>query len=113
MSFGRRDVIRDGAAPAPSALVLIPQRVEAAAAEPVAPHTSLTSLREQVLKEIDPSVAVFLPAEVLARQIEEIVHSIANRDRLGLSGQEQARFARDLADDVTGYGPLQGLLLDE
>jgi pilus assembly protein CpaF len=79
------------------------------------PGTSATSinLRERVLKEIDPSTTVNMSAEVLEHQIEGIIHLIANEQRLELSGPEQITLARDLANDMTGFGPLQSLLLDE
>ena len=70
-------------------------------------------LRERVLKEIDPTAAATLNPGALRRQVEEIIHEIANEDRLELSGQEQVRLAEDLTNDMTGYGPLQSLLLDE
>jgi pilus assembly protein CpaF len=71
-----------------------------------------TSLRERVIEQIDPSAAATVPREVLRRQIEEIIHQIANEDRLELSGREQLQLADELADDMTGYGPLRPLLLD-
>ncbi|HUB14593.1 MAG TPA: CpaF family protein [Acetobacteraceae bacterium] len=71
------------------------------------------SLRDRVLKEIDPAVAASSSSEVLEGHIEAIIHQIANEQRMELSGAEQARLARDLANDMTGLGPLQSLLLDE
>ena len=47
----------------------------------------------------------------LRRQIEEIIHSIANQERLELSGREQLQLADEIADDMTGYGPLRPLLI--
>ena len=38
---------------------------------------------------------------------------IANQERLELSGREQLQLADELADDMTGYGPLRPLLLDD
>ncbi len=71
------------------------------------------SLRERVMEQIEPSVAATVSREVLRRQIEEIIHEIANKDRLELSGREQLQLADELADDMTGYGPLRPLLLDD
>ena len=71
------------------------------------------SLRERVIEQIEPSVAATVSREVLRRQIEEIIHGIANQERLELSGREQLQLADELADDMTGYGPLRPLLLDE
>src|SRR6185437_1406061 len=44
---------------------------------------------------------------------EEIIHGIANEQRMELSGREQSRLAEDIANDMTGYGPLKPLLMDE
>ena len=71
------------------------------------------SLRERIIEQIEPSVAATVPREVLRRQIEEIIHAIANQERLELSGREQLQLADELTDDMTGYGPLRPLLLDE
>ncbi|WP_262049131.1 CpaF family protein [Bradyrhizobium sp. Bra78] len=82
--------------------------------EPSIPHLVMpASLRESVIEQIDPSAAAVVPRDVLRQQIEEIIHGIANRDRLELSGREQLRLAEEIADDMTGYGPLRPLLLDQ
>src|SRR5262249_62098736 len=70
-------------------------------------------LRERVIEQIDPSVAATVSRDVLRRQIEEIIHGIANEERLELSGREQFQLADEIADDMTGYGPLRPLLLGE
>src|SRR5204863_9802452 len=71
------------------------------------------SLRERVIEQIEPAVAATVSREVLRRQIEEIIHGIANKERLELSGREQLQLADEIADDMTGYGPLRPLLQDE
>ena len=71
------------------------------------------SLRERVIEQIEPSVAATVSRDVLRQQIEEIIHGIANQERLELSGREQFQLADEIADDMTGYGPLRPLLLDE
>lgn len=71
------------------------------------------SLRERVIEQIEPSAAATVPRDVLRRQIEEIIHGIANEERLELSGREQLLLADEIADDMTGYGPLRPLLLDD
>jgi len=71
------------------------------------------SFRERVIEQIDPAAAASVTREVLRRQIEEIIHGIANQERLELSGREQLLLADEIADDMTGYGPLRPLLLDE
>src|SRR3569833_834689 len=70
-------------------------------------------LRERVIEQIDPSAAATVTREVLRHRIEEIIHQIANDERLELSAREQLQLAEELADDMTGYGPLRPLLLDD
>src|SRR6516164_8591726 len=86
----------------------VPRRDEPLTNQPVMP----ASLRERVIEQIDPSVAT-VSRDVLRRQIEEIIHAIANQERLELSGREQFQLADEIADDMTGYGPLRPLLLDQ
>ncbi|WP_139861177.1 CpaF family protein [Bradyrhizobium ivorense] len=82
--------------------------------EPVHHNPAMSaSLRERVIEQIEPSAAATVPREILRRQIEEIIHGIANQERLELSGREQLLLADEIADDMTGYGPLRPLLLDE
>ncbi|MDI2075060.1 pilus assembly protein CpaF [Bradyrhizobium japonicum] len=86
-----------------------PRRDEPSVQRPVMP----ASLRERVIEQIEPSVAATVSRDVLRRQIEEIIHGIANHERLELSGREQWQLADEIADDMTGYGPLRPLLLDQ
>ena len=82
--------------------------------DPVTHHPAMpSSLRERVIEQIEPAVAATVSRDVLRRQIEEIIHGIANQERLELSGREQLFLAEEIADDMTGYGPLRPLLLDE
>src|SRR6516162_372200 len=78
---------RDGT-PTPLPAVM-PRRVEPPIERPVMP----ASLRERVIEQIEPSVAATVSREVLRRQIEEIIHAIANQERLELSGREQFQLA--------------------
>jgi pilus assembly protein CpaF len=100
--FGRRDTQQ----PATTNTFVLP-----AVADPLPVQTG--ELRERVLKEIDPRQAALLTPQVLHREIERVIHQIANEDRLGLSGREQARLAEELVRDMTGLGPLEPLLADE
>jgi pilus assembly protein CpaF len=84
--------------------------------QPAAADSSLFrtgELRERVLKEIDPRQAALLTPQVLHREVERIIHQIANEDRLGLSGREQSQLAEELVQDMTGLGPLEPLLADD
>jgi pilus assembly protein CpaF len=93
----------------PTRLPVTPRRDEPSIDRAVMP----ASLRERVIEQIEPSVAATVSREVLRRQIEDIIHGIADRDRLELSGREQFQLAEDIADDMTNYGPLRALLLDD
>ena len=101
--FGKRDLV---AAPPLPVMVERPRPDET-------PLDRLPALRQRVLKEIDASTVANLSLVVLTQQIEQVIHEIANQDRLELSGAEQSRLAQDLANDMSGYGPLQSLLLDD
>jgi pilus assembly protein CpaF len=117
--FGKAE--REGAptrSPALTPGASAPGRNESPAGQPAlsASHEKpvmSASLRERIMELIEPSVAATVSREVLRRQIEEIIHSIANQERLELSGREQLQLADELADDMTGYGPLRPLLLDD
>jgi pilus assembly protein CpaF len=102
--FGRRDLPEQAARIAND-----PQ--PPAAAEPSAGPTA--ALRERVLKQIDIAAASGLTPAALQREIEHLIHEIANEERVGLSANEQSRLAEDLADDMIGYGPLEPLLRDD
>ncbi len=73
----------------------------------------LSKLRAEVMDRIDPAVAAELPAESLRKQLETVVHEVAERDRLQLTAREQADLAEELTQDMVGYGPLDPLLRDE
>jgi len=115
-TFGRRD--DDTPAPLPAVTPLPASTPSLPASAPRhAPSTQRplmpASLRERVIEQIDPSVAATVSRDVLRRQIEEIIHGIANEERLELSGREQIQLADEIADDMTGYGPLRPLLMDQ
>ena len=73
----------------------------------------LAKLRTEVMDRIDPAVAAELPPESLRKQLEAVVHEVAERDRLELTAREQAELAEELTQDMVGYGPLDPLLRDE
>ena len=129
--FGRRTeppppptepAIAPAQAPAPgasSASVPAPARPSARAPRPepevkiAEKQRMLTKLRTEVMDRIDPAVAAELPPEALRKQLEAVVHEVAERDRLQLTAREQADLAEELTQDMVGYGPLDPLLKDE
>jgi pilus assembly protein CpaF len=106
--FGRRD--SEGARVREAEVVpLIPPR-------PVSPakvDVMVTALRERALKQIDPGAVADLPLAALQRQLEQVIHEIANEERYELSGREQKRLSEELTQDMMGYGPIEPLLRDE
>ncbi len=111
-------------APAPAAVArttaVAPTRAPAARAPRPEPEVKvaekqrmLAKLRAEVMDRIDPAVASELPPESLRRQLEAVVHEVAERDRLQLTAREQADLAEELTQDMVGYGPLDPLLRDE
>ncbi len=85
-----------------------PQRDLASATE-----VQLPRLRAQVLEMLDIGRIGTMSPEQLRTQIRAVVHGLANRERLQLSARDQDRLAQELAADMVGYGPLEGLLQDE
>jgi pilus assembly protein CpaF len=107
--FGRRDA--DGPTPGADRPAAGPAQPLSATAPP--PAQRQADLRARVLKQIDAAAAVDMPAAVLQRQLEQLIHQIANEQRYELSAREESRLAEDLANDMTGYGPLEALLRDD
>jgi pilus assembly protein CpaF len=107
--FGRRDLSQSTSGPEPA----LPENT---APRPLgtADAEQLTSeLRLRVLKQIDPAVAADLTPSALERQLEQVIHDIANEERYELSGREQMRLAEELANDMIGFGPIEPLLRDD
>jgi pilus assembly protein CpaF len=109
-TFGRRDAQQ----PSPGGLSpeVIPLR-PLPAAQPVKIEQITAALRNQALKQIDPAAVADVPVQVLQRQLEQVIHDIANEERYELSGREQMRLAEELAQDMIGFGPIEPLLRDD
>jgi len=95
-------------APLPLSLASAPRPVVSPPNE-----AAIQRLRLKVLERVDPVVAADLPWAALRSQLEGIVHEIADRERIEISGREQAQIAEELAHDMVGYGPLEPLLADD
>jgi pilus assembly protein CpaF len=104
--FGRRD--QPDVAPAMPAEPPAPRALTLVQSDQVT-----NELRTRAIKQIDPAVAADLPAPALQRQLEQIIHDIANEERYEISGREQSRLAEELANDMIGYGPIEPLLRDD
>ena len=120
--FGRRDTFTPVAAQALpieqelvfEGLTQVPDPDPSSRQTTSAPQSQIiTMLRDRVLRQIDPTAAADLPFDALRRQLEQIIHAIANEERYEFSGREQALLADELAADMVGNGPLKSLLRDE
>ncbi len=119
--FGRR---WDDVVPQVEEVPLAPPPAEATVSNPpavlAAPSSSgavsdaaIRRLRAQVLERVDPLVAGELTGAALRAQLRTLVHDVANRERVEISGRDEARIAEELAHDMVGYGPLEPLLQDD
>ena len=114
--FGRRE-------PQQTASDLVSRVTDAVLLDPLPPTPRPTgllkveqmtsALRTRALKQIDPAAVSDLPLGVLQRQLEQVIHDIANEERYELSAREQCRLAEELAQDMMGYGPIEPLLRDD
>ncbi|MGK7864841.1 CpaF family protein [Falsiroseomonas sp. E2-1-a4] len=98
-------------------LTVPPRPIEAddtaTSARSAAAVATLLRLRQHVLERIDPVSAGSLSVEQLREEIGILIHEIADRDRLDLSGRVQIRLVEDLVDEMLGHGPLEPLLRDD
>ena len=107
--FGRRDTEQAEA----GIIAAIPEPMPPRQIVLVKADQMIANLRARVLKQIDPAAVSDLTLQVLQRQLEQVIHEIANEERYELSGREQARLAEELTQDMMGYGPIEPLLRDE
>ena len=105
-TFGRRDMPQAAPDLLPSSPSLRPLVL-------VQPDQMTSELRVRALRQIDPTVAADLSLSQLRRQLEQIIHDIANEERYEISAREQTRLAEELAQDMMGYGPIEPLLRDD
>ncbi len=112
-SFGRRDGIQPPAEPAATAATLPSLKVMRAASAGAAQENPIERLRTRVLDQVDPATAVELPPSALQRQLEALIHEIADGERLEITARDQVQLAEDLANDMLGLGPMERLLADE
>ena len=110
-TFGRRAepvVLEQPPVPEP-----LPEQIDGEPPRSAADPRALAKLRAQVLERMDPVVAAELSQQQIRAQIESLVNSVANRERIEISAQDEARVAEELAHDMVGYGPLEPLLRDD
>jgi pilus assembly protein CpaF len=67
---------------------------------------------EQLLRQIDLDKVQQKEPSQLRKAVEEVAHSLLAAQETPLSRQERNRLAREIADEVVGFGPLERLLAD-
>lgn len=89
-------------------------------AQPRSPHLTTLSdegimarLRGKIMAELESVVVAEMAPDVLRDELEPLIHSIADRERVQLSARDQAKLAQELTDDMVGFGPLEPLLRDD
>jgi pilus assembly protein CpaF len=70
-------------------------------------------IRDQVLMQIEPALAVRMNQDMLTKRVEELVGHVAGQRRLLLNVIEQHAIAARIVDDMIGLGPLEPLLRDD
>ncbi len=113
---GGTEAVHQGSASTELVIPTAPQFEEGPApttARSDAAAATLARLRQQLLERIDPISAGSLSPEQLRDEIGGLIHELADRDRLDLSGRVQSRLVDELVDEMIGNGPLEPLLRDE
>jgi len=76
-------------------------------------QTAMNFVRDQVLMQIEPALAVHMTSPQLQARVIQLVTDIATSQRLLLNQQEQAILASSIVDDMVGLGPIEPLLRDD
>ncbi|MGD2158504.1 MAG: CpaF family protein [Anaerolineales bacterium] len=71
-----------------------------------------TRVQNRLLAELDPSIDV-TQVGVVRNTIQELFEQILSEESIVLSRQEKHRLFEQIAAEILGFGPLQGLLEDE
>ena len=102
------------ATPLPSGAAARPRRPGSPGALPARESFREAKFRVQnrLINELDPKLDLSNQVEV-RRQIEELFGKIADEEGLALTRAERARMLIQIATEILGYGPIQGLLHDD
>ncbi len=119
IKFGTKSLLRTPEAAKPTIITQplpVPQRVPPFGSVdlPRSPTTPAADyIRDEVLKRVEPAVAVRMSQAELTVRVNEIVTEIANSRNLLLNQAEQHLLAASIVDDMIGLGPLGPLLRDD
>ena len=69
-------------------------------------------IRDQVMLQIEPSAAVRMTKDELARFVNGLVSQIANEKKLLLNQVEQDGLSAEIVNEMVGLGPIEPLLAD-
>jgi pilus assembly protein CpaF len=97
----------------PSAPALKPSAPPVHKIAPLPKPSATDGIRDEILKQIEPAVAIQLTPATLTARVEELVAEIADDRRLLLNQIEQRALAAEMVDDMLGLGPLEPLLRDD
>jgi len=117
-TFGKKNAERPAPTP-PVEASLAPPAVVTAIDAPAPPAARVSAvvamdyIRDQVLAEIEPAVAVRLTRPELTTRVDQLVSKVANDYRLLLNQAEQEVLTVNIVDDMIGLGPLEPLLQDD
>uniref|UniRef100_A6VS21 Type II secretion system protein E n=1 Tax=Marinomonas sp. (strain MWYL1) TaxID=400668 RepID=A6VS21_MARMS len=70
-------------------------------------------IREQLYEQIDPVKASTLSHDSLNHQIEMMIRSICDTNRLQLSQDDEQAICREMFHEMVGIGPIEPLLADD
>ena len=104
--FGKRSLTE--------ALALLEQPGEAEASSAVSSVMlqNVDLIRDQVMLQIEPSSAVRMSKDELARFVNGLVSQIANEKKFPLNQDEQDRLSAEIVNEMVGLGPIEPLLTD-
>jgi pilus assembly protein CpaF len=106
------DSLKAGGTPAPRALVPVAPRAAPAPAREEMLRGIKLLLQDEVVSAFDSLLDVTHPGDARAR-IQAIVDRIISAHEFAVTQDERLRLIDEMVNDVTGFGPLEPLLLDE
>jgi len=115
IAFGKKGARPVPAAAAPPAgLISAPYAVEPkSAASRLISSPAADFIRDDVLRRIEPAVAVRMSEAELMVRVDDMVAVVANAGKLLLNQHEQRMLVGSIVDDMIGLGPLGPLLRDD
>jgi pilus assembly protein CpaF len=86
----------------------------AATPRPVDPHAELkTAIHQACVAKLGPELYSVATSDALAERVHEAVREELALDRTPMTREERTRLAREVTDDILGYGPLEPFLRDD